>query len=147
MIRYYNGNYTLKIGHPMVILTIKEDDESFIAEEFIFFESSNGIEFIANRTSHNKIQNQTKDDFIELELEIIRSIIYNEIILKKLINQKNDIIPEIKINLKKSNQSLLSLLRYKSEKHLKIVLEKTTNEKLKELIKLNLSILVTREKL
>lgn len=147
MIKFYNGNYTLNIGHPMVILTINEDDKNFIAEEFIFFESSKEMTFLAYKTINRKFQNLQIEDFIEIELTIIKSIIYNDIIVNKLFDEKTDIIPEIKINLKESTQSLLSFLKFKSKENLKKVLEKTDNDELKELIKLNLSIVVKREKL
>jgi len=145
MIKYYQGNYTLKFGHPMVIISAIERDKDFYAEKFILFEYSKGIKLVPTKVTHPKIENQTLKEFIESELAVTKDDIYHKIILIEFEEKFPNEVYNFQINLSETDQSILSILKEKNSDKLKEIMSKTSNHELKQIIQIYLSFRIHRE--
>lgn len=142
---FFTGNYSLTLGQPYVIISSTENEVEFIAEKIIILEGFDGQQTVlANRVRYPKISDRSLNDFIHSEIQVCKDDIFYKILFTKYKAELERRNFTVNIELRETNQNIISLLRDKFPIILNNIKAQTENDKLRVLIELYQSISIER---
>lgn len=133
--KFYKGDYISTIGTPYLIISASENENNFTAEKIIIFDGFNGQpNVLVDIIKYPKISGRSLDDFISSEIQVCKNAIFHEILVPNYQTELGIKNFNIKINLEKSDVSIINIFIEKFPIILINIREITINETLKHLI-------------
>ena len=142
--KFYLGNYSLRLGRPIVLISTDESDNQYYAEKIIIFESTKEPIFIANSVRYPKIENQTLDDFIQQELEISKDDIMHKIIQVNFEEEIKSLNYDYQIELNETDSKLIGLIKHRLPDFLEKIINTTNDTELMKLVSFYKYLRITR---